>query len=668
MPRRAATFLVTWLALLVALTASCAPGSTSAPQHPNPAPVQEVAVSATVATDPAGEEAEMPAVALDLGPVPVTPADPVRGRWDAPVTLVVFSDLECPYCKRLDVTLNELRRLYGPNQLRVVWKNNPLPFHPNARPAAETAMALFAHRGADVFWAFQDAIFSSSKRPTPEVQEEALRQVGATPEQLNVLLESGAAKRKVSEDMELARQLRATGTPASFINGVFLSGAQPPDKFQEIIDAQLLAAKALREQGVPARDLYTTLVRKNYVAAAPPPPAPEEPEEDLTLYRAPVGTSPVKGKSTALVTMVIFSDFQCPFCARVDPTVHDLLARYGDDLRVVWKNAPLPFHPRAEPAAQLALEARAQKGDTAFWEASAQLFANQKNLDDDALLAIATTLKLNVPAVKRAIETHKHKASIEADQELADDLRATGTPHFFINGRRLVGAHPTDKFQEVIDAQLAKARALVAQGTPPAKVYDVVQKDATAATALTTVTIPAPGKANPSKGAPNARVVVQVFSDFQCPFCARVLPTLDELVKAFPGQVRIVWRNRPLPFHKEAPLASEAAMEAYAQKGAKGFWAMHDLLFQNQRAENLNRAALEQHAATLKLDLAKFATALDTGAHRGAVQADIQIADDAKLMGTPNFVINGYVVSGAQPLAHFKRVVKRALADAQKTK
>ena len=93
---------------------------------------------------------------------------------------------------------------------------------------------------------------------------------------------------------------------------------------------------------------------------------------------------------------------------------------------------------------------------------------------------------------------------------------------------------------------------------------------------------PSVGKDNPSKGPTKAPVTVQVFSDFQCPFCSRVLPTLAQIEKKYAGRVRVVWRNMPLSFHGDARLAAQAAMEAHAQKGDGGFWKMHDLLFANQ--------------------------------------------------------------------------------------
>ncbi|WP_437957990.1 thioredoxin domain-containing protein [Sorangium sp. So ce119] len=655
---RRAIAAVAWLSLL--LTLSC---SSSLP--PSPPGTPQPAEAGGAPPRPGARGDELMVAEGDPGPVPVTRADPARGSRLAPVTIVVFSDFECPFCKHLGGTLRQLEQRYGPEQLRIVWKNMPLAFHRQARPTAEAGMAVFAHAGPGGFWAFHDAIFAADERLSPEIEAAALRRAGVTPGQIQQLVQQSGAARKVEADMALAARLGVNGTPASFINGVLVVGAQPAEQFTEIIDAQLAAARELRAAGTPPEQVYAALATKNFAAPAEEPEDAEEEDVSAVVHLVPVGDSPVRGKDTALVTMVMFSDYQCPFCRRVTPTIEKLAAQYGDKLRVVWKDNPLPFHPRAEPAAELAREARAQKGDAAFWRANDRLLAGEAALDDASLEAVAAELQLNVAAAKRAIASRKHTAKIEADVELADDLGASGTPHFFINGRRLIGAQPIEKFQAIIDEEIAKAEAMVVAGTPRAGVYESIQKQAVPPEPPPRVSVPPPSKENPGKGAAAGKVVIQMFSDFQCPYCARGGATMDELLKAFPGKVRVVFRHLPLPFHPEAQLAAEAAMEAMAQQGPAGFWKMHDRLFKDNAASNLDRAALEQHAASLGLNAARFARALDERTHRAAVEADMQVAKSAGITGTPGFVINGYLVSGAQPLAKFKKVVRRALAEAK---
>jgi protein-disulfide isomerase len=130
--------------------------------------------------------------------------------------------------------------------------------------------------------------------------------------------------------------------------------------------------------------------------------------------------------------------------------------------------------------------------------------------------------------------------------------------------------------------------------------------------------------------------------------------------------VKIVWRNLPLPFHKKADLAAEAAYEVYKQKGDAAFWSYHDKLFANQKSEDgLTRPGLEKYAGELGVDMGKFKAALDGRTHKARVQADKEAGNKAGISGTPAFVINGYYLSGAQPFPSFKKLIDLALKEAR---
>jgi protein-disulfide isomerase len=646
------------LAVLCVILAAC---GAAPPPTPPSGPVD-----ATVAGPVARIDAEVARPADDdfvedgdPGPIPVTHADPSWGRRDAPVTIVEFAEFQCPFCGKAAVTIADLRRAYGPDKIRIAWKNNPLPFHPNAKPAAVVAMTLFERRGNDGFWSAHDAFFADQAHLSDLVADFAKRAGMSAGEG------DPRAEAKIKDDMELAKQLGATGTPAFFVNGIFISGAQPYEKFAATIDAQFQKAAGKLGAGTPPRRVYAELAREQW--AAPKPPAPSSaPADDLTVHRVPVGKSPVRGKATALVTIVEIGDFQCPFCGRVQPALQQVMSTYGDKVRIVWKHEPLPFHNRAEPAAEVALEVRARKGDAGFWRIHDALFADPTHLDDQALAAQAVAAGIDAHSAQRAIADHSHRSEIEEDVDLADDVAANGTPHFFINGRRLVGAQPFEKFKGVIDEELAKAEALVRSGVSPAQVYDRILGAAVGPTLPERKTLSAPTRDNPAHGPAGAKVTVQFFGDFQCPFTKRAAETIAALEKELPGKIRVVWYNHPLPMHQNAEPAAEAAMEAFRQKGPHGFWAMYDLLFAGQaNPDGLERAALDGYAAQLGLDAAAFARALDTQAHKVRIDVDTKMATDAGMTGTPAFVINGWYVSGAQPLTKFKKVVRLALSGAK---
>jgi protein-disulfide isomerase len=162
---------------------------------------------------------------------------------------------------------------------------------------------------------------------------------------------------------------------------------------------------------------------------------------------------------------------------------------------------------------------------------------------------------------------------------------------------------------------------------------------------------------DPFKGPANAPVTIIEFSDFQCPFCSRVNPTLARLRDRFGDSIRIVFRDLPiLQIHPQAAKASEAASCANDQKK---FWEMHDLLFANQ--QRLDVESLKQHAATLGLDAAAFATCLDSGKYTSDWQKDSADAAAAGVQSTPAFFINGRPVVGAQPYEQFADIVAEEL-------
>jgi hypothetical protein len=134
-------------------------------------------------------------------------------------------------------------------------------------------------------------------------------------------------------------------------------------------------------------------------------------------------------------------------------------------------------------------------------------------------------------------------------------------------------------------------------------------------------TAPTLSKAAPSRGDAKAKVVIQEFADFQCPFCKMAQESMDKLLAAYPGRVRVVWRNMPLTsIHPDAQLAAEAALEVLAQKGTAGFWKMQSLLFANQRVDGgLQRESLDGYAKQLGLDMKKWAAALDGHTHKDEV-------------------------------------------------
>lgn len=161
---------------------------------------------------------------------------------------------------------------------------------------------------------------------------------------------------------------------------------------------------------------------------------------------------PSKGSADAPIEMVEFSDFQCPFCQRVNPTVEQVLKTYGDRIKFVYRHFPLPNHPNARPAAEAAACANVQGQ---FWQYHDRLFAEPNKLTDADLKAHAAALGLDAARFNACVDGHESKAEVDRDVAEGGALGVTGTPAFFINGRALDGAQPFLAFTRVIDEELA---------------------------------------------------------------------------------------------------------------------------------------------------------------------------------------------------------------------
>jgi protein-disulfide isomerase len=175
----------------------------------------------------------------------------------------------------------------------------------------------------------------------------------------------------------------------------------------------------------------------------------------LEPYRVPVdpGTAPLRGNPKAPVTIVEFSDFQCPYCVRARPTVNRVREVYGDRVRFAFRHFPLDFHAQAEKAG----EAAACAGDQGrFWEMHDLLWSSTSKLQPPDLKAHAATLGLDAAAFGQCLDSGRHGGLVSSDLEAGKGYGVSGTPAFFVNGRPLVGAQPYDAFAQVIDDELQR--------------------------------------------------------------------------------------------------------------------------------------------------------------------------------------------------------------------
>lgn len=460
-----------------ASTAPPAPSATAPPLMPPPTEPSPATPDAGV-DDDAGVAAAEPDAALPLpavdtrvasaadleSPLPL-PADvPVWGSEKALVTLVLFGDLECPHTRRAYRAIESILRAF-PDEVRVAFRHRPLSIHSRAKDAARVAVGMRRDYGDAGFWRFVAQAASTTDDANRVLLARWVKAAGGQESRIETWLEQSETENEVGRDLLLAGLFDVRETPTLFVNGARVEGFTTYDDLKRTIERELGTARSVLALGTSLSELYATRVRKNLIGLG---------KDVAERTCPPIAGSPVRGAADALVTVVEFSDFECPFCRRVQPALDTLLARHGGDLRIVWKNFPLDHHRRARPAAAFALEVYEKGGPTKFWKAHDQLFGSQNDLGDAGLSAIAGVLGMPAEPLLEASRQRARDPKIDADARLGQKLGVRGTPAFFVNGRLLSGAQPLERFESLVKEELESARNLVVGGTPRSRVYDAL--------------------------------------------------------------------------------------------------------------------------------------------------------------------------------------------------
>lgn len=396
------------------------------------------------------------------------------------------------------------------------------------------------------------------------------------------------------------------------------------------------------------------------VSFNPNPPAAAASNLKNTIER--FNALSVKGAPDAPITIVEFSDLECPFCRRAAVTMQQVMEAYPGKIRIVFKHAPLDFHKRARTAHQ-ALLAAGMQGK--FWEMHDLIFA-AKNIERPELARFARELKLDEKAFADALDSEAFDSIIERDISEARALGIDGRPTFFINGRKLEGAKSFEAFKTVIDEALNQAQSDVASSansvTPAAAPPTALLPSAARQPSTTPVANNAEVAAGNNldmrltKGARTAPVRIVWFSDLQSSLTPKAAALIAEVMKDYPGKIQIQFKHRPLETRPHAIEIHEAALAAAAHNK---FWEMHDLILAHGKA--VTRTDLTGFAASLNLPVAEFTSALDKGTYRAQVESDLREARRREVRGSPVFFVGDTRVDGLQPAAMLRDIIEREL-------
>lgn len=327
------------------------------------------------------------------------------------------------------------------------------------------------------------------------------------------------------------------------------------------------------------------------------------------------------------VEIVLFSDFQCPFCAQVAQPIRDLQSRgvEGIQTTVQFKHFPLSIHPAALLTHQAALAAGEQGK---FWEMHDLLFANQSAVKRDDLLRYATRLGLDLNRFRKDLDSDRVKQLIEADIAAGAKLGVQGTPTFFVNGKGYSGARSFDQLKQLVLYEQRRMQAM-------SEVTDGLM----------------------NKGSADAPVTLEFFADLQSPVTRPAIAVLEQALRKYPATVRLQFRNFPLSFHPQAALAHEAAMTA-ARQGR--FWEFATYILDHQ--DSLREQDLIAYAGLLGLDQVKFAETIQQHRYAPRVEADLIAGLKRGVRGSPVVFVNGRRIDGVPSLQMLTEYVEAELA------
>ncbi len=415
----------------------------------------------------------------------------------------------------------------------------------------------------------------------------------------------------------------------------------------------LLAEELKQDQYVRLKEDYLNKLRGEFggravlpLPAAPSPAAPT-PTAPIPQKALPVPDSaPSRGPKDAPITLMEFSDFHCPFCKRLSPTLDQLVQNYPGKVRRVFRHYPLPMHPGADRT-HMASACANEQGK--FWEYYDGIFALPGAPQEADLQTIAQNVGLDTKRFQECLTSNKYQNLVQQEVAEGSQKGVQGTPTVFVNDQMVPGAYPYEHFSNLIEGILDPSKAVAAPpapapAAPPAPAQPVKFDDL---------------EGRPSLGPKNAPVTVVEFSDFHCPFCKRVTPTVEQLMNSYEGKIRRVWRHYPLSMHRGADRTHEASECAHEQGK---FWQYHDKIFEtlgSARDDN----ALTQIAVETGLNKDKFEKCLTSGKYKELIQKEIAAGSQSGVQGTPAFFINGKPLSGAQPYENFDQLVKSELGQ-----
>jgi protein-disulfide isomerase len=496
------------------------------------------------------------------------------------VSIVEYADFQCPFCARQAPDLRKLQAEYS-GKVIVAFKHFPLPFHKQAKAAHLAALAA-GEQGK--FWEMHDLIYRHPDHLSTEDFDRYAGDLGLNKEKYRRSLSDPAQSALIDHDISKGKALGVNATPTFVIDGHRLVGSQSYARLKQIVEAELKG--------------------QNWQTTEP--------------VSVDIAGAPSKGAASAPVTVVEFSDFQCPFCAKATLPLQQLLEANQGKVRFVFKNFPLDIHPDSRLAHMAALAAGEQGK---FWEMHDLIYARQHALKRGDLLSFAEQLHLDAAVFQNDLDSPQLEARIEADKSEGERLGVVATPTFIVNGEVISGFSSQQLLSRINSESAAEDKQPVG----------------------TVAEIPS---GNLSFGPKDAALKIEWYVDLTSPLTAESAVALQKYLTTHQGKVAVEFKNFPLSTHPTAMLVHEFALAA----GAQGkFWQVESLLLADPKPKD--RKELEAISSQVQLDEKTLWAEVDAHKYAPLISRDLAEARLRGISGTPTFLVKGTKLDGVGGLA-----------------
>lgn len=594
------------------------------------------------------------------------PLSPVLGSEKAKVIILWFGDFECPYCGEMFSVIQRVLTIYG-DKVQVVFKHNPLPVHKNSQAAAIASMSAYKQ---GKFWQYADKLFSGRKMNevfNNETLEKYARETRLDIVKFRQDMNDPEILKFIELDKRISFALKAQGTPNFFINGRNIVGAKPYEEFTKIIDEEITKVDEVIAKGTPPNSaplIVASIQNPQYdryiIKGEEPPPLPSPQQRAKipeTVFKAKVRKDdPFRGNINAPVTIVEFGNYKCPWCRKAEDVMKKLVLMYPQDIRIMFKHSPLPMYPESYLASEASYAAHAQGK---FWEYHDLLFENQGLLNRENLEKLAEKAGLDMIKFRNDLDKHTYKEKVEEDKDIALLVTAKGTPNFFINGRKMVGAKSLDEMKLIIEEELQKAKTILQQGVSAGNLYDSIIEKGVFIYPLDDKVVEIPEQNDPIIGEKKAKINLIIFSDFLSPLSQKFVRPMEFLANHYRGNFKLVFK--PFPSGGKEDIGRFSTLASYCALDQNKFWQFHNKLFENQ--QGLTKDKIFEIANALNLNISAFKSCIENKKFDEKIEKEIKFANEIGVRSAPAIFLNGrrYKFSGWFDPEDLVRVIDRFL-------